>query len=577
MFSLKSLFSFVLLALCLVGRVAAQTVTWTAQPSPAVAAGEVGGSAEVSFTARTPMTGAALTVLAQKAGGINVSSRFTIVSQSVATVGVFTEGVCTLRISDLTIADGGAYFFQIGVNGATATPQSAAWVLTVTPVQPPIITAHPSNMSVAAGTTAVFRITATGSGLTYQWFKDLLAIPGATTSTLTLGNAQAADQGAYTVLISNAAGTLSSFPATLTVVPQAAPAITAHPQGRTVVAGESVTFSVTATGTPAPTYVWRHNGAILPGATSASLALGVVTAANAGNYTVTVSNSAGTVTSNVATLVVQAAANPGRLINLSILATLAGSNDNLIMGFVIGGAGTLGSKPVVVRAAGPSLAPIGVPNVLPDPALELYAGAARFSGNDNWGGTTALVDAFAGVGAFGYINAESRDAALVATLPSGANSAVVTGNGGTGTAIAELYDATPAAGFAATTPRLVNVSVRKHIGSGLTAGFVIGGLSPATVLIRAIGPSLAQFGVTDLLADPKLTVYSSGVSVQGNDNWGNTPQLITAFTQVGAFSLPADSRDAAIVLLLQPGMYTAEVTGVGATTGVALVEIYEVR
>jgi hypothetical protein len=129
-----------------------------------------------------------------------------------------------------------------------------------------------------------------------------------------------------------------------------------------------------------------------------------------------------------------------------------------------------------------------------------------------------------------------------------------------------------------TTSRLVNVSVLKHLGTGLTAGFVVDGTGPKRVLIRAVGPTIgaAPFNVAGAVADPQLTLFSGQTSVGTNDNWGGTAELTAAFTQVGAFALPATSRDAAILVTLQPGNYTVQVSGVGGTTGVAIVEVYEV-
>jgi hypothetical protein len=189
-----------------------------------------------------------------------------------------------------------------------------------------------------------------------------------------------------------------------------------------------------------------------------------------------------------------------------------------------------------------------------------------------------LSTAFTAVGAFPYVSATSLDAAFLATLSVGNNSVVVAATGnGTGTVIAEVYDSTPIANMTATTPRLINVSVLKHLGTGLTAGFVIDGTGSKKVLVRAVGPTLAgaPFNVAGAVADPQLTLFSGQTSIGTNDNWGGTAELTTAFTQVGAFVLPAGSRDAAIVATLNPGSYTVQVSGVNGTTGVAIVEVYE--
>ena len=128
--------------------------------------------------------------------------------------------------------------------------------------------------------------------------------------------------------------------------------------------------------------------------------------------------------------------------------------------------------------------------------------------------------------------------------------------------------------------RLINVSTSGYVGSGdqaLVPGFFVGGTAPNQLLIRAIGPGLAQFGVTELLADPQLSLVPLGREfvVAANDNWGGTTALQNACARAGAFSVPAGSNDAAVLVRLPPGGYTVVVSGVGGTTGTALVEVYD--
>jgi hypothetical protein len=268
-----------------------------------------------------------------------------------------------------------------------------------------------------------------------------------------------------------------------------------------------------------------------------------------------------------------------RLINLSILTDVAAAGDAFTMGYVVGGSGTTGTKQILIRAAGPSLTQLGVTGVLADPKLEIYAGPTKTGENDNWGGTSALVTASSAVGAFPFSSPTSLDAAVLASIAAGDNSVRVSANGsGTGTVIAELYDSTSEQNFTGRTPRLVNVSVLKHLGAGLTVGFVINGTGAKTVLIRGVGPTIggAPFNVPGVVANPQLTLYSGQTVVNSNDDWGGTAALTAAFNQVGAFMLPAGSRDAALLATLQPGNYTVQVIGVGNTTGVGIVEVYEV-
>ena len=125
---------------------------------------------------------------------------------------------------------------------------------------------------------------------------------------------------------------------------------------------------------------------------------------------------------------------------------------------------------------------------------------------------------------------------------------------------------------------LRNLSTRGQVGTGanvLIAGFVVGGTSPKQVLIRAIGPSLTQFNITGALADPQLSIFQGGTTIASNDNWAGSAPLVLASAQAGAFALDAASKDAVVLTTLSPGAYTAQVSGVGGTTGVALIELYD--
>ena len=249
------------------------------------------------------------------------------------------------------------------------------------------------------------------------------------------------------------------------------------------------------------------------------------------------------------------------------------------MGTVIGGLDTSGNKPVLVRAVGPSLASFGLANPLGDPRLEFYAGSTKIGENDDWGGSPALTSAFTNVGAFALAAPASKDAALFQSgIAPGAYSIRVTGaNRTTGTVIAELYDSTPADQYRPSTPRLINVSVLKEIGTGFTVGFVIGGETPRTVLIRAVGPGLANVGVTaGFVADPRLTLFRGSTDIARNDDWGGGAALAAAMTSVGAFTIPNTSRDAALLSKLEPGAYTVQIGSPAGTTGIVIVEVYEV-
>ncbi|MCX8004390.1 MAG: immunoglobulin domain-containing protein [Burkholderiaceae bacterium] len=196
----------------------------------------------------------------------------------------------------------------------TAQVTSFSWfVVTRARVVAPSITAHPQNQTVTAGQTATFSVTAAGSApLSYQWRRNGTDIAGATASTYTTPATTLADNGAqFTVVVSNAAGSVTSNPATLTV--QAAPvppSITAQPQSASVTEGQTATFTVTATGTAPLSYQWRRNGTAIAGATASTYTTPATTLAdNGAQFTVVVSNAAGSVTSNPATLTVTPASN----------------------------------------------------------------------------------------------------------------------------------------------------------------------------------------------------------------------------------------------------------------------------
>lgn len=507
----------------------------------------------------------------------------------------------TYTIGTTQFSDAGLYSVVVtaGTASFTSTPAQLQVFPVGTQIPAIVILAQPTDQEVTIGQPVTFSVEAVGTTApTYQWRKNDVVIAGATSATYTIASAQLSDAGVYTLTVTDGANTASTTGATLTVrssSPTTAPIITAQPSARTANTGATTSFTVTATGDPAPSYQWRRNGTPLANGTSSSgsaiggantdtLTISGVTAGDAGDYTVVVSNSAGAVTSAAAALTVGSApASGARIVNLSILTSIGGS-DTFTLGYVVGGNGTSGNKPLIIRAAGPTLGapPLNVPNTLTDPKLELFsttAGNSTKTGeNDNWGGSDEVRLAMAAVGAFPYIGADSRDAAAVASVSTRDNSVVVSSvGGGSGTVIAEVYDASPEATVTAATPRLINVSVLKNIGSKLTVGFVVRGPGTKKVLIRAVGPTLGlpPFNLPNVVADPQLELFRASASLASNNNWGDTAELTAAFTAAGAFNLAAGSQDAALVATLEPADYTVEVTGVGGTSGTAIVEVYE--
>ena len=343
-----------------------------------------------------------------------------------------------------------------------------------------------------------------------------------------------------------------------------APTLVSQPRSQTVTAGAPTSFVVNPafSGSTSPSYQWSFNGTPLPGTTQAGFTLPAVTVAQAGTYSVVVTSPGGAVSSLPAQLKVNPAA---WLANVSLRTTLA-PGQNVIVGFVVGGDGS--PKDLLLRAAGPALAGFGLTGAMTDPRLELYRDSTKLADNNDW--PAALASSFAAAGAFPFA-AASRDAALQRSFV-GAHTVQVTGTSG-GAVLVEGYDADP--GSAA---RLVNLSARNRVGTGadiLIAGFYVAGTGNQRVLIRAVGPTLADLGVSGALADPQLEVSDAAGRLASNDNWDAT--LAPVFGQVGAFPLPVGSKDSAVFVTLAAGRsYTVQVSGAGATVGEALVEIYEV-
>lgn len=477
----------------------------------------------------------------------------------------------------------GTYSFNItGYQYTNQTPPSTSATATITVSAPvataPVFTTAPASQSVAAGGSVSFNVAVSGSPTpTLQWDKDGQAIAGATGTTLALSNIQSTDGGNYTVVATNSAGTVTSQPATLTVTSATtAPSISTDPIPQTVLVGDTVTLSVAAAGAPTPAIRWQKDGAALTdggnitGAGTATLTIAGATAADAGSYAAVATNSLGTVTSKAVLVTVNPAplsASAAWLTNISVRTTIVAGQSPLIVGLTVSG----GSKPILVRAAGPALGAFGLTNVMADPQIQLYAAGASVPllTNDNW--DSSLAPTFQALGAFPF-PVGSKDAAFV--QPLGGGYTVEVPATGPGTMMIEAYDTNPSIN----SPRLVNISARNQVGTGadvLIAGFTISGSGTKRLLIRAVGPKLADFGVGGVLADPKLSVYSGQTEVAENDNWDAS--LATTFNAVGAFPLTPGSKDAAMVVPLAAGQsYTVEASGADGSTGQAMIEVYEV-
>ena len=274
-----------------------------------------------------------------------------------------------------------------------------------------------------------------------------------------------------------------------------------------------------------------------------------------------------------------------RLANLSTRGQIGTGANIMITGFVVNEGAP---KKVLVRAAGYSLARFGLATntLLANPTLSIFNGDGQLVlQNDTWGPTDTDLRATtiaAGAFALGTTTANgSNDAALVATLSPGTYTAQVSGvNNTSGIGLLEVYDISGSA-------RLINLSTRAVVAAGngvLISGLVIApSTGPRRLLIRAAGPALTALGVGGAIADPVFSIYNDkSVIISGgsNDNWSsgttaNTAAVAAAFAKAGAFPFNEGSRDAALVIDLNPGSYTIQVAGVGGTGGVSLVEVYD--
>ena len=246
------------------------------------------------------------------------------------------------------------------------------------------------------------------------------------------------------------------------------------------------------------------------------------------------------------------------------------TGDNIgIGGFIINGSAP---KKVLIRGLGPSLEGAGIPNFLADPVVELIKPNGPMLQNDNWMDTQV-----SDIAATGLAPANESEAAIVANLDPGPYTVFLTGQNATsGVGLIEVYDLDQGI-----TSELANVSTRGFVGTGdsvMIGGIIIGplGAAEATVIVRAIGPTLAANGVSHSLADPFLELRdSNGTLVAANDNWQDDPSQAASIE--GEDLAPGDPRESAIYATLPTGGYTAVVQGKDNTTGVALVEAYNIK
>jgi len=273
---------------------------------------------------------------------------------------------------------------------------------------------------------------------------------------------------------------------------------------------------------------------------------------------------------------------PPSLGNVSTRSFVQTGANVMIGGFIVQGSGP---KRVIIRAIGSELTQYGVPNALANPILELHNGTGAVIATNNDWQTTIIGGIITGsqvsdIQNSGRAPTDASESAIIANLQPGNYTAILRGvNNTTGVALVEVYDLAPGANSS-----LGNVSTRSFVQTGanvMIGGFIVQGSGPKRVIIRALGPELTPFGVPNALANPRLELHNgTGALIGSNDNWQTTiiGGIITG-SQVSDIQnsghAPTDASESAIIANLQPGNYTAIVNGVSNTTGVALVEVYD--
>ena len=481
---------------------------------------------------------------------------------------------------DGTPSAAGTYVVPIAATNTAGTGTADLTITVAAAGAAPTITSAATAPG-TVGTAIDYTVEATGSPTSYT---ATGLPPGLTLNSLTgaiTGTPTAPGTYVVTVTATNSIGT-STTTVTFAIAGAGTPPVITGPSTTPGSVGTAVTVTIGATGSGTS---YTATG-LPPGLTLNPLtgAIGGIPT-TAGTYvaTVTATNSSGTSTTNLTWVI--APVGFSHIVNFSARAFSGAGSDTLIVGFVVLGDG----KNLLIRGIGPDLSSFGITDFLPAPILTLFSASGAVLATDSgWGVNSSgqndgalIASTASSVGAFA-LPSGSLDSALLVTLNNGAHTTgLLTTNGAAGVGLIEIYDTggNPNAS-------LINVSARMNVtaGSGvLIAGLVIGGSEPKTVLIRGIGPTLSEFGVSGTLPDPQITVFSGSTQIANNANWNNgvgasSAALVSSTSaQVGAFPLAAGSKDAALIATLQPGAYTVQVTSVSGATGVALIEVYDTQ
>lgn len=435
----------------------------------------------------------------------------------------------------------------------------------------PVIS-NPGELGIVAGEPISFQVEANREAISF----NASGLPAGLVIDPNTGviSGASTQSGRFEVLIeaTNAEGT-GVFLYVLEIAPQAgSPIVEPLPIEVKGIEGDSVMIKTNVSNGLGAQYLWYKDGLALSGEEGPSLEIETLSAGAEGDYSVAVSNANGSVLVGPTRVRMIREA----LFNISTRGYVGVGSEIMIAGFVVSG-----SQPrkVLIRGLGRSLELAGVSGALANPTIAIFDSlGAKIGENDDWVESTNSEEIEQVTPAVGANPLEdSTESALLLTLEPGLYTVHLSGvDGDSGIGLVEVFDASDES----IETRLVNISTRVFSSTGervAIGGFVITGRDPKRVLIRALGPELANRGIAEYMPNPEITLYDVAEAVARNDDWGDESvfQLLEAFEQAGASPLALDSKDAAMIRELQPGLYTVVANDFDGEDGIALIEIFE--
>ncbi len=533
-----------------------------------------------------------------------------------------------LRLASVSASDAGVYTATASNSGGSATSNAAVLTVSALPAidGSPLILTQPQSQVAAVGSTARFEVRASGSPApTFQWQKNGAPLSGQTSDVLILNGVTVNDAVGYSVVVSNSVGKVVSRVATLEVssgpIIAIAPLFQSQPQSQSVPLDSSASMSVVVSGQPTPAVQWKRNGVDIPGANSPTLYLSPVTNADFGFYQAIATNAAGTASSatakltrstteasitvpvfitqpenltasSTATVSFTAAASaypeptyqwqkngssiPGATAGTLTIPSVTTNDRATYRVIATNAAGSATSNSVeltVVERPFFTVQPVSQTGNISTPLTLSVIAAGNPAPTYQWRKDGAAITG-ANLSTFTLPSLTPADAgsySVVATNAAGevtSNAALVTVTG--------LTVSTPDGSSTSTEVKTVMHSMLTLTGSPYVTSFTISGSVPRRMLVRAVGPSLAALGATDLLVNPVAELWQDERLILTNDNWKGTSVLSTALAQAGTFPFTSVwSADAAFVLTLDPGTYGLKVYGNPSSVGLTLIEVYE--